>query len=262
MACLQRYFYFKYRVFNLKPTTMKRRIKLPIIQLILMGVALIWLTSCDKNENSETVEDINGNVYNTSVIGDQVWMVENLRTVSFRDGSLMLTQLYDDFEWASAGAACTIYPHSEIDGLDSEAEVSAAYGRLYNWIAVNDSRGLCPVGWRVPTEEDWDELIEYLGGEDVAGGKLKNTRTSPTDHPRWDSPNTGATDEKHFSALPAGYRTSLGQFDFLGSYGEWWSSTEYNTDLAITRYISNYETGMYHSYGRKRAGYSVRCIKE
>jgi len=241
---------------------MKAGTRLLINPLTMIGLALILLTGCKKdNEGTDTMTDNEGTTYAVVKIGNQVWMAENLRSISFRDGSWMLTELYDGVEWASAGSAATcIYPYSYLDGLNSEADVAEAYGRLYNWQAVNDSRGLCPAGWRVPNDDDWDELIEYLGGEEVAGGKLKSLRTAPVAHPRWESPNTDATNDYNFEAVPSGYRTSLGQFDLAGYYAEWWSSTEYNADLAATRYIGNDDAGMYYGYGRKRAGYTVRCI--
>jgi uncharacterized protein (TIGR02145 family) len=241
---------------------MKAGIKLLINPMTLMVMALILLTGCKKdNSNFETMADNEGTTYAVVKIGNQVWMAENLRSISFRDGSWMMTELYDGVEWASAGSAATcIYPHSYIDGLNSEADVAEAYGRLYNWSAVHDSRGLCPEGWRVPNDDDWDELIEYLGGEEVAGGKLKSLRTAPIAHPRWESPNTGATNDYNFEGVPSGYRTSLGQFEMVGYYAEWWSSTEYNADLATTRYIGYDDAAMYYGYGRKRAGYPVRCI--
>lgn len=242
---------------------MNTGMKLRINPLILVGIALMLLTGCDKDsDDSDTIKDADGNVYGTSKIGDQVWMTENLRTISFRDGTWMLTGLYDDYEWASAGAACTVYPFALIDGLNSESAVIDAYGLLYNFYAVSDSRGLCPTGWRVPTDDDWEELVTFLGGEDIAGGKLKSKRTDPDSQPRWESPNTDATDNYGFSALPSGYRTSLGYEDEIGLYATWWSSTVYNTDLAYTRYVSYSDAGMYVSYGRRRGGYAVRCIKE
>ncbi|MFH0974584.1 MAG: fibrobacter succinogenes major paralogous domain-containing protein [Spirochaetota bacterium] len=207
------------------------------------------------------LEDVEGNKYGTCMIGNQLWMAENLRTISFRDGYWMLTGPFDSVEWASAGAATCVYPYDAI-GLDSAAAVIEAYGRLYNWYSVNDSRGLCPEGWRVPTEEDWLELIDYLGGEEVAGGKLKSYRTAPiSNHPRWESPNTGVTGDYRFNALPGGYRTGLtGFFDEVGYYASFWSSTEFETTFAGTMSLDYSSTFADYGYSHKRAGYSVRCI--
>jgi uncharacterized protein (TIGR02145 family) len=209
------------------------------------------------------IEDVEGNKYGTCLVGNQLWMSENLRTITFRDGSWMLTGPFDSVEWAGGlGAACCTYPHYEIDGLDNNEEVIAAYGRLYNWNAVNDSRGLCPEGWYVPTEEDWLELIDYLGGEDVAGGKLKSIHTDPDySHPRWESPNTGAAGNYGFDALPGGYRTGLsGFFDDVGYYASFWSSSELDASFAGTMSLEYDSAYADYSYSHKRAGYSVRCI--
>jgi len=231
--------------------------------LTVMTSALLMLYGCKESpEETESVTDTEGNTYGTMLIGDQVWMTENLRTIAFRDGSWMLTDLHEDYEWASAGAACAIYPYYDIEGFTSESDVLNAYGLLYNWQAVTDSRGLCPVGWRVPTDEDWAKLVENLGGEDVAGGKLKSTRTEPTGHPRWSSPNTGATDNYGFSALPAGYRTSIGEFMWVGYGTYFWSSSQFDATFAVVRYI-DYESASFEEYYKnKKSGYPVRCVKE
>jgi uncharacterized protein (TIGR02145 family) len=241
---------------------MKMTVKIRIITLALITTTVVLLPGCKKQDGSEGVEDIEGNVYETVTIDDQVWMKENLRTGSYRDGSWLLTNLYADFEWASAGPAYCIYHPTYIDGLDSESEVLDAYGVLYNWFAVNDSRGLCPVGWRIPTEADWEKLINNLGGADVTGGKLKSKRTDPDAHPRWENPNTDATDAEGFSALPAGYRSSLGMYEGVGVYACWWSSTQYDDNYAYSYYIWSGDSYIDLSNDRKRAGYSVRCIKE
>jgi len=239
--------------------------KFRLYQLILPGILVMLFSSCrkdsgDPNIATTTVKDVNGNEYGAMTIGDQTWLTSNLRVGSFNDGTLLLTWLYEGYEWASAGAAFCVYHPSYIDGLDSEEEVVDAYGYLYNWAAVTSSKKLCPTGFRVPTEEDWDELVTFLGGEDIAGGKLKSKRTAPNSHPFWVLPNTGATDNFGFEAVPSGLRTSLGLYDDLGYYAEWWSSTEYNTDLAHTYYASYNDAGLYSGYGRKKAGYAVRCM--
>jgi len=245
---------------------MKTVMKLRICQLIVLGILVMLFSSCRKdslggpNISKTTVKDVNGNEYGVMTIGDQEWMTSNLRVANFNDGSLILTWLYAGYEWASAGAAFCVYHPTYVVGLNTEDEVRDAYGYLYNWLAVNDSRGLCPTGFRVPTEEDWEELTTFLKGEDVAGGKLKSKRTAPNSHPYWESPNTGATDNYGFKAVPSGYRTSLGLYDDIGRYAEWWSSTEYNADFAHTYYACYNDAGLYPSNGKKRAGHSVRCM--
>lgn len=237
--------------------------KRPIIILLIALAQLMLLNSCKKDpQASEIVKDVEGSSYGIIRIGNQVWMTENLRVGSYRDGSGILTRLYSDFEWASAGPACAIYHPSLIDGLDTESDVVKAYGMLYNWAAVTDSRGLCPDGYHVPTKADWEELIDYLGGEAVAGGKLKSNRTEPVEHPRWDNPNTGATDGYHFHALPGGFRSFMGWYDYVGYLAEWWSSTQLDANFAGVMGIYGDETGVNLTYRDKNCGLSVRCIQD
>jgi uncharacterized protein (TIGR02145 family) len=129
------------------------------------------------------------------------------------------------------------------------------YGYLYNWYVVDI---IAATGWSVPTDAEWTDLTTLLGGESVAGGKLKSTRTAPLAHPRWASPNTGATDEVNFSALPAGYRSANGTFIYLGDYGFWWSFTEYNTSNVWNIFITSIVT---RSYNNKKAGFSIRLVR-
>ena len=244
---------------------MKTVFKLRIYHLILPGILVMLFSSCRKepggpNISRTTVKDVNGNEYGVMTIGDQEWMTSNLHAANFNDGSPIQTWLYAGYEWASANAAFCTYHPTYIDGLNTEDEVRDIYGYLYNWMAVNDSRGLCPTGFRVPTEEDWDELVTFLGGEDVAGGKLKSMRTAPNSHPYWETPNTGATDKYSFKALPTGFRSSTGQYDGVCYYAEWWSSTAYNNDLIHTYSASYNDAGLYAGYGKKKAGYAVRCM--
>ena len=241
---------------------MKGNVMIQVKVLTVITAVLMLFPGCKKQDEPEVVKDAEGNVYETVKIGDQVWMKQNLRTGSYRDGSWLLTNLYADFEWASAGAACCIYHPSYVDELNHESEVLNAYGMLYNWYAVTDPRGLCPVGWRIPTEADWEKLIDHLGGPGEAGGKLKSERTVPDDHPRWENPNSGASDAVEFAAIPTGYRSSMGSYEGIGYYACWWSSTQYDANYAYSYYIYTTNTQLELSNDRKRAGYSVRCIKE
>ncbi|MDZ4203180.1 MAG: fibrobacter succinogenes major paralogous domain-containing protein [Bacteroidales bacterium] len=136
------------------------------------------------------------------------------------------------------------------------------YGALYNWYSVNNASGLCPTGWHVPGYAEWTTLTNFAGGESVAGGKLKSTRTAPTEHPRWDSPNTEATDQYGFSALPGGYRGSNGNFGYVGSSGLLWSATEYSSTNVWYRSMT-YEYGsVFRPNSYKTYGFSVRCVRD
>ncbi len=200
-----------------------------------------------------TVEDIDGNVYNTIKIGDQWWMMENLKVTRFTNGD-EIPNVTDNSEWASlsSGAYC-VYENDE--------SYASTYGYLYNWFAVDTSSGLAPEGWRVPTNDDWKELEDYLGGSSVAGGKLKEMGTS-----HWASPNTGATNESCFTALPGGNRYyGNGKYLLLGNYARFWSSSEseYNSDNAW--YLELRPNDWYSSRddnNPKRSGFSVRCVKD
>jgi uncharacterized protein (TIGR02145 family) len=196
-----------------------------------------------------TVVDIDGNVYQTITIGTQTWMASNLRVTHYRDGSL-IANVTDNTAWAglSTGAWCD---------YSNLADNGTKYGHLYNWYAASDSRNIAPVGWHVATDADWSTLTTYLGGEGVAGGKLKETGTS-----HWNGPNTGATNETGFSALPGGYRGYLGTFASVGNGGDWWSSSEYSITNAWYSYMNFDNSGLYRSNAPKTYGLSVRCVKD
>jgi len=140
-----------------------------------------------------SVTDIDGNVYQTVKIGNQWWMMENLKVTSYRNGEA-IPNVTDTTEWYNLTTGAYCY-------YDNDAYNTTIYGRLYNWYSINDSRSIAPTGWHVPTDEEWTTVINYLGGESVAGGKLKENGTT-----HWTSPNNGATNESGFSALPGGYR--------------------------------------------------------
>jgi uncharacterized protein (TIGR02145 family) len=169
-----------------------------------------------------SVTDINGNSYKTISIGTQTWMAENLRTNKYRDGSA-IPIVTNNTEWAalSSGAYC-IY-------VNNETEIPATYGRLYNWYAVADIRNIASRGWHVPTDAEWLTLITFLGGESVAGGKLKETGIT-----HWGSPNTNATNESGFTALPGGYRINIvGTFGDIDARRFRWSSTDTGSTEAL-----------------------------
>ena len=201
--------------------------------------------------SAATVTDIDGNIYHTVTIGTQVWMVENLKTTKYRDGTA-IPNVTGSTAWAAltTGAQCD---------YNNTASNSTTYGKLYNWYTVGDSRNIAPTGWHVPTDAEWTTLTDYLGGESVAGGKLKEAGTA-----HWLSPNTGATNETGFSALPGGYRGNYGgTFDNLGSDGSWWSATEYNTSFAWYRRMYSADSGVYRdNFYYKTNGFSVRCVRD
>ena len=198
----------------------------------------------------QTVTDIDGNVYKTVKIGNQVWMAENLKVTRYRNGD-PIPYVTDNSQWAnlSSGAYCN---------YDNNTSYAAKYGRLYNWSAVKDRRGLAPAGWRVPTDADWQKLIDYLGGESVAGDKLKEAGIT-----YWKSPNTTANNASGFTALPGGYRHyGNGTFDLIGLSAYWWSSTEYSSASPWYRLLSYSPSAVFRLYSRTQYGFSVRCVRD
>lgn len=197
-----------------------------------------------------TVEDKDGNVYKTVTIGSQVWMAENLKTTKYNDGS-SIPNLTDETQWISTieGAYCD---------YDNDVLNSNEYGRLYNWYSVSDARKLCPDGWKVPSDNEWQTLVDFLGGESYAGGKLKETGTS-----HWLTPNTGATNVYGFTALPAGHRDGAALYRRLGDLAIWWTATEEYSLVYSWRRSLEYNTeNILKNRNYKTLGFSVRCIKE
>jgi uncharacterized protein (TIGR02145 family) len=202
-----------------------------------------------KNDNITTVTDIDGNIYHTITIGTQIWMVENLKTTKYRNGD-PIPNVADNTQWnnLTTDAYCN---------YNNDANNATIYGRLYNLSAVLDSRKICPSGWHIPSDAEWTTLIAFLGGDNVAGGKLKETGTS-----HWNSPNTGATNETGFTALPDGHRDYFGIFLEIGGYGHWWSSTKDDESSAWSYRMGYSYKNIGRSSSYEKNGYSVRCIKD
>jgi uncharacterized protein (TIGR02145 family) len=198
---------------------------------------------------TSTVSDIDGNTYKTIGIGYQMWMAENLKTTKYRDGSDIPTAT-DNTTWESLTTGAYSWYNNDINYKNP-------YGAYYNFYSVVDSRNLCPLGWHVPTNDEWTTLYTFLGGHDVAGGKLKETGLT-----HWDFPNTGATNETGFTELPGGARQEFGPFNFIGIYGYYWTSSEFST-------LNGYLVGTAYNNGGvwpgnllKTAGFSIRCLKD
>ena len=233
---------------------MKTKNRIWISVLIVSGFILILLSSCKKkDETSTAVIDKDGYEYKTVTIGTQVWLAENLRTTKYLNGdpigttipaSLNITsESTPEYQWASGG---------------NESNVGT-YGRLYTWYAVTDSRKICPTGWHVPIDEEFATLTTYLQGDTIAGKKLKEYGTT-----HWANPNTGATNQSGFTALPGGYRYWFnGTFQGESMTSYWWTSTENTNDLtqAWYRQLSATQNLVYRGVVEKQAGKYVRCVK-
>jgi uncharacterized protein (TIGR02145 family) len=205
-----------------------------------------------------TVKDINGNTYNTIIIGSQVWMVENLKTTKYRDGS-PIPNVTDNNEWGNltTGAQCN-YNNNVANGTK--------YGKLYNWYAVNDSRNIAPTGWHVASDAEWDTLKTYVTANRGTFGSVAKALASTTD---WASSTAAGAigndltknNTTGFTALPGGNRYLNGNYSNVGNYGGWWSSAEDSTSGAWIRYVYYSNSKMYRSYV-KEGGFSVRCVKD
>jgi uncharacterized protein (TIGR02145 family) len=214
-----------------------------------------------------TVTDIDGNTYQTIKIGNQWWMAENLKVIHYRNGE-SIPNITDNTMWSSltTGAYCN---------FNNDQNIATTYGRLYDWYTVNDSHNIAPEGWHVPSDAEWKQLEMYLGmskteadawrseaeyhfwrGTDE-GSKLKEVGTT-----HWNSPNTGATNESGFSALPGGYRGSNGNYYYMGRRAFFWCSTQYSIISACGRCIAYDFPGVFRFYSYKNNGCSVRCVKD
>jgi uncharacterized protein (TIGR02145 family) len=201
------------------------------------------------DEPGEQINDIDGNSYNTVWINGKNWMAENLKTTRYNDGTaLPLVTGGDEWDDLTTPAYCWYNNDS--------TTYAQTYGALYNWYTVHTGK-LCPDGWHAPSNDEWSELTNYLGGVNIAGGKLKETGTT-----HWLSPNEGATNETGFTALPGGYRSSNGGFDYIGNLGYWWSATEYDSGSAWYRNMTSNFSHIYQNDGNKGYGFSVRCVRD
>ena len=219
-----------------------------------IGYGKVLIFSTKPGIYAGTVTDIDNNTYNTVKIGNQIWMEENLKTTTFNDGT-PIPYVEPDSLWNPFfAAAYGIY-------ADSEKVYKDIYGAIYNWHCVGTNK-LCPVGWHVPSDSEWQVLVDYLGGDIEAGGKLKEAGTS-----HWFSLNTGATNESGFSALPGGWRGDDAAFTKAGAYGYWWSSTRraegYPSDnFCWGRFLFHESKRIYRYYDWEGLGFSVRCVKD
>ena len=216
-------------------------------------------SSCSKKDSNNnnipggTVKDIDGNVYHTVTIGTQIWMVEDLKTTRYNDGSA-IPLVTDSAAWVALSTPGYCWYNNDATTYKN------TYGALYNWFTVKTGK-LAPTGWHVPTDAEWTILTTFLGGESAAGGKMKSTGTIEAGTGLWKSPNTGTTNESGFTAFPAGYRYYMGQFYGIGGYGTWWSSSETDTSRAWGRSMA-YTASNVTSYPTdKPNGFSVRCLR-
>jgi len=195
------------------------------------------------------VTDIDGNLYQTIIVNNQEWMAENLRTITYANGD-PIPNVTDDMQWQNLTTGAWAH-------YNNDSQYENPYGKLYNWYSVSDPRNVCPTGWHVPSDAEWTVLTDYLGGENVAGGKMKSTGTQ-----YWLIPNQDATNESGFSGLPGGRRYASGHFESVGEYGMWWTSTEHSVSNAFILFLgfAGAEAYVGGSFYNKEEGKSVRCL--
>ena len=196
-----------------------------------------------------TLNYTNGTATPVLTICCQSWMTKNLDVATYRNGD-PIPKVTGTAEWAALTTGAYCYYNND------SATYAAIYGKLYNWYAVNDPRGLAPEGWHVPTDFEWTTLENCLGGASVAGGAMKETGTI-----HWTSPNTGATNISGWAGLPGGIRFNFGTFDYIGANGYWWSSSETNPSYAYNRYLFYNDSYLVRSFDWKQRGFSVRCLR-
>jgi uncharacterized protein (TIGR02145 family) len=216
------------------------KIPLFLVALVFMKVSVL---------HSQTMKDADGNIYMSVNIGKQVWMSENLKTTRFNDGK-PIQLVANDNAWKELKTPAYCWYKDDIKNKD-------VFGALYNWFAVN-SKKLCPVGWHVSTDAEWEAMIDYIGGLSTAGDKLKEKGVA-----HWENYLSQATNDYDFTALPGGMRYFTGDFPLFGNtYAIWWTSTEFSEYQAVCRGLHDSSGMAFKASDNKRSGFSVRCIKD
>ena len=250
--------------------------KTSVLRVLLAGLLLALLLNCKKDAGSVTVvplkpiifnpslsygsvTDIDGNVYKTIQIGTQIWMAENLKVLRYRNGD-PINKVTNNTSWTALTSGAYCYYNND------EVTYKAVYGALYNWYAVADNRNIAPVGWHIPTDSEWQTLVDSLGGDYNVGGPLKEIGTS---HWNGGNPqNLGASNSSGFTALPGGWRSNQsdndGKFYFVSSGGAWWSTgeSELNHEWVWIRELYGDLLAVGHNPYPKQYGFSVRCVRD
>lgn len=235
-----------------------------------MGLSLLFLTSCSKESDNNntpppnsgtTVTDIDGNVYHSVTIGTQVWMVENLKTTKYRDGT-SIPKVIDNLQWMNLTTGAYSWYNNDPANKDT-------YGALYNWFAVN-TKILAPTGWHIPTNAEWATLQNYVAANLGTSGSVAKALAATTN---WaSSTDAGAVgngltknNASGFTALPGGCRIDgsyNGSFNYIGLSGYWWSSSELNANTALHRGLQYSGSDVYSNNDYKNCGASVRCLRD
>jgi len=248
---------------------MKANNKICIKPFMTTFFILILITGCKKEDDVAHISfnpsitygsmtDQDGNTYKTVTIGTRVWMAQNLRTTTFNDNT-DIPMIKDSIAWSNLTTPAYCWYENDKSSLHR-----SLYGALYNWYAVNTGK-LCPTGWHVPSDHEWITLRTYLGGEDIAGGKLKESGTL-----HWQSPNAGATNESGLTALPSGMRGIVatgnqGKFEGRSTDCCWWSATRLSEEpfsLIFGLWINTNYSRVFRREFYVSDGAAARCIKD
>ncbi|MEI8032806.1 MAG: fibrobacter succinogenes major paralogous domain-containing protein [Chlorobiaceae bacterium] len=231
---------------------MKKRMS-AMYALLILALAMLGAATGVQAAGAGNAVDIDGQSYQSVVIGRQVWMKENLNVSRYRNGD-RIRYAKTNKEWLDAGAkgegAWCYYGNDPAN--------AKKYGKMYNYFAVKDPRGLAPSGWHVPTAEEWQSIVKNLGGESVAGGKMKSTEPGA-----WKYPNHDATNSSNFNAQPGGFRgmTDL-EYKFAGENAYFWSSSEFSATQAWCALLHFEHPSVIFTAEEKFEGSSVRCVRD
>ena len=222
------------------------------IATLLCGL-ILFFTACGGSTTATSVDEVETTAKSVAegevAIGNQVWTSKNLDVAKYRNGD-SIPEVKDKSAWKKLKKGAWCY-------YENKAENGTKYGKLYNWFAVNDPRGLAPTGYHIPTDAEWTMLTDYLGGDSIAGTKMKSRSG-------WQN-NGNGTNSSGFNALPGGWRLGSGDLYSIGAEGFWWSSSENDTNSVWFRYLDERRGDVYKYYFYKQKtndGLSVRCIKD
>lgn len=242
--------------------------------ILILTILFAACSKDDENKNlgggeslcPSNLTDVDGNVYNVVTIGNQCWMKGNLKTSKYRNGDSLQTNL-NNTQWQNTMQGAWAY-HND------SSQYNNIYGKLYNWYAVADPRGICPTGWHVPTVSEWNVLVKELDPQadttcltcsqsPIAGGFLKSVGDLQSSTGLWQSPNIGASDSSGFTGLPGGARDDSGVYSNSFSYnGIWWSSSTYNFSDSWAWGLTAFGAYVNRGTSSQQSGFSIRCIMD
>lgn len=222
---------------------MKKTVLIPLFIL-----TMFFLFSCKKGDENK-IKDGDGNSYKSITIGTQIWLTENLKTTSYNDGTA-IPLVQDSITWMNLTAPGYCWYRN------NDIYFNFNYGALYNWYVINTGK-LCPAGWHVPSNSEWTTLVSFLGEDPYAAEKLKEVGEL-----HWIVGMMGGSNTSGFTALPAGLRDGIAQFNGIGAAAFWWTSTVDADGTIWDRGVGSFDTKVNQYNPKKTVGISVRCLKD